>query len=63
MNYFVHYRPFGAMIKPIFDSMSVRPNAENAMTLPTTSNGTSDPEAIFEPRPTNSRNNSDSFIW
>ena len=54
--------PFGAMIKPIFDSMSVRPNAKNAMTFPATENGTTDPETIFEPRPTTSRNNSDSFI-
>lgn len=57
-------RPFGAMIKPIFDSMSVSPG--NGMAVSATSNAsTSNPTSIFEPRPPNPgahTNDSDTFI-
>ena len=49
------------MIKPIFDSMSIRPNAENARTLPTGNNAPTDPTTIFEPRPTTSGSDYDSL--
>lgn len=55
-------RPFGAMIKPIFDSMSVRPNAQHSGTLPTSSSVSEAPSTTLAPGGTGSETNTDSFV-
>ena len=62
MSDFLDSRPFGAIIKPIFDSMSIRPIADNARIMPTANNEPTDPTSIFEPRPTTSESDSESLI-